>query len=228
MTLSSAQIFACLYATWPAAEIKQSGAWTFRKTPGGGNRVNAATRIDDAKEVPEASLVMVRAGQPGLDQALAHAGYLKRDATLALALKVPNTPVPPPLVTTFLGWEPLEAHRRVWAEDGIGPDRVEVMSRAKVPKTSILGRLDDKPVGVGFVGAHKDVAMVHALSVLPSQRRKGLAKFMMQRAMVWAHAQKCDYLSVLVTEDNQPARALYTALGFQPVTSYHYRAEGET
>jgi len=225
--MTSQEIFDALHATWPAQKSWEDGAWTHRESSGGGNRVNASTRLEDSSEVPNSTLVMGRPRQPYLDQALEQARYRMRDATLALTMPVPEAPEAPPLVTTFLGWEPLEAHRMIWQQDGIGPERLAIMDRVASPKTALLGRINDRPAGAGFAACHNGIAMVHALSVLEANRRQGLAQRMMMRAMVWARAQEAHTLAVLVTKANKPAIALYERLGMRADSSYHYRVKGE-
>ena len=109
----------------------------------------------------------------------------------------------------------------------IGPARLEVMGRAAV-KTAILARWNEKPAGVGFVAADQEIAMVHAVEVLANQRRQGVAQWIMRQAAFWAHAQGAETLAVICTRANTPGLSLYSALGFETVGQYHYRAEPET
>ena len=70
--------------------------------------------------------------------------------------------------------------------------------------------------------------MLHALEVAPIARRKGLATVMMRAAADWARTEGAEWLSVLVVAANEPANALYAALGMQEVSRYHYRRPRET
>jgi hypothetical protein len=58
------------------------------------------------------------------------------------------------------------------------------MERAAGPKTALLGRVRDRAAGTAFVALHDDVAMVHALEVVPGFRRAGVARNLMQGAAV--------------------------------------------
>jgi GNAT superfamily N-acetyltransferase len=114
--------------------------------------------------------------------------------------------------------------REIWATDGVGEARLAVMDRAAC-KTGILARWNEKPAGTGYIGLHGDTAMVHALVVLPHQRRQGVAQWMMRRAAFWAEAKGAREMAVLCVAANEPANALYRALGFAPAGRYHYRVQ---
>jgi GNAT superfamily N-acetyltransferase len=69
--------------------------------------------------------------------------------------------------------------------------------------------------------------MVHALEVLPHQRRKGVARWAMRQAAFWAQSQSATTLTVLCTQENFAANQLYGSLGMQLVGQYHYRTKKE-
>ena len=110
----------------------------------------------------------------------------------------------------------------IWAQGGIGPGRLAVMQRAKT-KTAILARWNEKPAGVAFAAMHGPVCMVHAVEVLPHQRRQGVARWIMRKAAFWSAAQGAKTISVLCTRSNGAALKLYQGLGFAEVAGYHYR-----
>jgi GNAT superfamily N-acetyltransferase len=235
MTPAPSQLFEAIEATWPAAEVIPEGVWLLRDGKGGGKRVSAATAmgpVSDA-DIAEAEAAMarlgqrplfrVREGEAALDALLAARGYGVLDPTDVLVLPVARlTDVKVPPVTTFTIWEPLAIMRDIWAQGGIGPARIEVMARATC-KTGILARWNEKPAGVGFVAVQGNVAMVHAVEVLPQQRRQGVAGWIMRAAAFWAQAQGAQTLVVLCTQANGGAQRLYSALGFVRAGHYHYR-----
>lgn len=238
MTLSAATLDAVLAATWPAAETRASGPFTLRRSPGGGSRVSAATldtgdvpapaQIDDAiarmhgwGQVPR---FRVRAGQARFDALLAARGYDRHDPTLIFVAPLDALPGQPPRLTAFAIWPPLAIQTDIWSAAGIGPDRLAVMARVAGPRTTIFGRLDDRPAGTGFVAAHAGVAMLHALEVRSQSRRCGLARRMIAQAVAWAREAGCTHLAVAVTQDNAPACALYAGMGMTEGAAYHYRA----
>jgi len=235
MTLPAAVLFDAIDATWPPASTQQSSGCLLRLGAGGGKRVSAATALNLGSEVDIAGaetamralgqqpLFMIRGSDQPLDDALATRGYLIVDPVVALVAPITAlTDVPVPLVTCFSIWEPLAIMEEIWAKGGIGPERLAVMHRAS-SKTGLFGRCDNKPAGCGFVAVADQLAMVHAVEVLPQFRRRGVAGWIMRQAAFWAQSQGATHISALCTRANTGALALYSNLGFEPVAEYHYR-----
>lgn len=237
MTLpTAATLYRVIDATWPAARMIHLDPWIVRAGNGGGNRVSAATvqgGFDDAciaraeaamHSLHQPALFMIRDIDSALDQRLAQLGYQIKDPvtlyaapTAAIAIKRP------PPVTSFEVWPPLQAQIEIWEEGGIGPGRIAVMDRAAVPKTTILGRLNEAPAGTLYAGIAHDCAMIHALEVAPAHRRQGHARDLTIAAAFWAKAQGAAFVTLVTTQANVAANTLYTSLGMQPVGQYHYR-----
>lgn len=232
----AARLFEAIDQTWPARRRVRAGPWWLRDGDGGGKRVSAASAVgtvaqDDIADAERAMaemgqepLFMLRPEQRALDHRLAARGYVLVDPVTVYACRVAtlaDIPIPP--VTVFEIWEPLAIMTEIWEQGGIGPARLRVMARAQGPKTGLFCRMDDRPAGVAFAARHGDTAMVHAVEVLPEQRRKGAAVWMMRAAAIWAARQDARRLAVLCTKTNLAANALYRALGFAPVAQYHYR-----
>lgn len=237
MSWTAARLSAVIDGTWPPARVLHQAPWTLRDGQGGGSRVSAATAegpVDDAaidaaevamRGLGQAPLFMIRPDEEALDALLAARGYDIVDPVNAYACPVAQlTDTPMPRVTVLPVWEPLAIMREIWAGGGIGPARLAVMARAKGPKTGLLARYNDKPGGVCFVAVHDGIAMVHALEILPHQRRQGLGRWMMRGAAFWAAAQGAETLSVVCTRANAGANRLYSSLGMRLVGQYHYRA----
>lgn len=236
MTPDLAQLYDVIDGTWPAAETRQLGRILLRRGDGGGQRVSAATALGpvtpqdiDAAEaamqtMEQPRLFQIRAGDDSLDTMLADRGYVIVDpVNLYLALVDGVATRRPPPVTAFCVWEPLAIQIDIWAKGGIGPGRLAVMHRAKGPKTSILGRLNDHPGGTAFVAIHNGIAMVHAVEVLPHQRKQGMAGWFMRLAAFWARDNGASHIAVVCTQANTAANALYASLGMALVGQYHYR-----
>jgi len=226
-------------ATWPPAATHRHGPWLIREGHGGGQRVSAASAIGNWTEadIPTAEAAMRALGQSplfvlrptdaALDTALAARGYLHHDPVVAYAAPVADlAAIDPPFLTSFPHWPPLAVACQIWEQGGIGPARIAVMNRVTGPKTAILGRTGDRAAGTAFTAIHRNVAMLHALETAPDQRRKGCAHNILRAAAIWARDHGADTLSVLVTERNTAARALYASLNFVVVGQYHYRKHG--
>ncbi|MEI6098553.1 MAG: GNAT family N-acetyltransferase [Alphaproteobacteria bacterium] len=218
-------------ATWPPFASCRLGPWRLRDGAGGGKRVSAATLESDwqvadialaVAAMPQGPLFMIRPQDGALDTALSDLGYRIVDPVLTYAAPIAQF-APPPRMTSFVHWPPLQIAVQLWAEAGIGPARLAVMDRAIGPKTALLARQGDRAVGVAYVALHGQVAMVHALEVSPPHRRQGSAQNLLAAAAHWSKAQGADTLGLAVTQSNQPARTLYERLGMVALGGYHYR-----
>lgn len=240
--MTPAALYALIEATWPSAGQTRVGPYVIRDGQGGGSRVSAATAaaIDGLAEgLPAAEaamralgqtpLFMIRHGDEALDALLDRAGYVIKDPVIGYSAPVSQLiqTLPPP-VTTFEVWPPLAVQAEIWAEGGIGPDRLAVMDRAKGPKTTILGRLEDSPAGTVYLACGPDGAMLHALETRDRFRRKGLGAHMLRACARWAARQGAEELALVVITANTVARGLYASLGMSAVGEYHYRIKTET
>ncbi|SHH06782.1 Acetyltransferase (GNAT) family protein [Cognatiyoonia sediminum] len=237
MTFPTAQtIYDAIDHTWPAAEYLTTEKWTFRRGTGGGSRVSAATANGDVSDddIVEAEaqmmrwsqsgLFMIRDGETDLDQQLERLGYVIKDpVTLYAAPLEELTQQRPPPVSSFVSWPPLASQKEIWADGGIGPERLAIMGRAEGPKTTLLGRAKDTPAGTVYVGISGAQAMIHALEVHVDMRRSGMGRILTTAAAVWAKGQGASYLSLATTDANVAANRLYSSLGMQVVGQYRYR-----
>jgi GNAT superfamily N-acetyltransferase len=235
MTLQQ-DMYDVIEATRPAANISQTGNWIIRQGAGGGQRVSSATAngpVGDG-DIPAAEQAMRALGQDplfmlhhddtALDGLLAARGYLFHDPVLMYHCPIETlTALNPARLAAFPVWPPLEIVREIWTENGIGPGRQAVMERAQGPKTAILARHNDRAAGCAYVAIHGKTAMLHALEVVPEQRRQGVANNIMGCAAIWAQNQGATSFSVICVRENSPANALYTSLGMKNVGYYHYR-----
>lgn len=230
-------------ATWPPAARRRLGNWVLRDGQGGGSRVSSARWLGDApplgEEVAEAIAAMEETGGPvifqvpreerGLDAALAQAGLVVRDPTLIMegeAAEIASFAPRDPTGAVPTG-APLAIMRGLWAEGGVGPERLAVMARVAGESTCLLSRHRDKPAAVAFVARHEDIAMLHALHVVPSARRQGVARQMLGQAAVWALEVGATRIGLATTGENLPAQGVFSGAGMGVVGHYHYRARQE-
>ncbi|OUD09864.1 hypothetical protein BVC71_08560 [Marivivens niveibacter] len=230
-----AQLYDVIDATWAPFAKHQVGAFTVREGAGGGSRVSCATGpadengIDIAaakmRELGQTPIFMIRDGQSDLDDILGQSGYRVKDPVTLYAAPIDRIATEWTYSTEIYDiWPPVAIQREIWAAGGIDNARINVMERTKGPKTSIMGRIGDIPAGTGFVSISDQIAMVHALEVSPDCRRKGVAIRILRRMAFWAKAHKATHISLVVTNANVAANALYTSLGFDVVGHYHYRS----
>jgi GNAT superfamily N-acetyltransferase len=229
----SEAFYEAIDGTWAPAAIQRDGGWVFRDGQGGGSRVSATTT-----EVPgslpdldlaeaRSNLFMIRPGEDALDAALAAKGYSVKDPVNLYACAAEQLcDMPVPRVTMLPVWEPLEIMKDIWAAGGIGPERLAVMHRVPGPKTGFLGRHKDKPAGAAFTASYKGITMVHAIEILPHQRRNGMGAWVMRASAFWARKHGAKTVAVLCTQANEGANALYASLGMPVVGQYHYRVRG--
>ena len=230
----TAPFAAAMAATWPPLAVHSAGPWAVGQGAGGGKRVSAAWAARDwgAGDIALAEAAQAALGQDklfviwpwdaALDAALAAEGYAKIEPVLAYTAPV-SAFAPPQRMTSFPHWPPLQIAKDIWADGGILGGRLAVMGRVSGPKTVVLGRTADRPSGAAFVALHGTTAMVHAVEVRESQRRKGAGRQLLAAAALWGAQQGADRLALAVTKANTAARALYASLGMQPVGEYHYR-----
>jgi ribosomal protein S18 acetylase RimI-like enzyme len=222
-------------ATWPAASVRRLGPFALREGAGGGQRVSAGS-VEGAFSAGELAAAIAAMDQPlfviypgrsaedaALDAALEARGFALHDPVVAYAAPVASLTGELPYLAGFPHWPPLASACEVWAEGGIGPARVAVMERVAGPKTAVLARGGDRAAGAVFVACHGGVAMLHALEVRPAQRRQGAGGHLLRAAANWAAGQGAEVLSLVVTERNAAARALYARAGMAEVGRYHYR-----
>lgn len=224
--------------TWPAAATHSCGCFILRDGQGGGKRVSAATLngdlvLDDIaaakagmRALNQQPLFQIREGDTELDVALEARGYEVVDPVIMYVIPAKELATErPPRTAAIPAWEPLQIMKEIWAEGGIGPARLEVMNRAHMPKTGFVSRWQDKPAGASFLGMHNGIGMVHALEILPFQRRQGVARFLMHRAAFWTLENGGTHLAVICTKANVGADRLYSSLGMTVVGEYHYRCK---
>ncbi len=236
MSLPTQQrLYEVLERTWPHAGAYRAGPWTMRDGAGGGKRVSATTAdgaftvkdlaLAEAKAagLNQTPLFFLRDGEAELDAMLEQSGYSIIDPVTLYAAPIDEIAQKPPPVSTFVVWPPLAIMADLWAECGIARERVDVMHRATQPKTGLLARITDQPAGAAFVSIDQDIAMIHAMVVLPRFRRQGAARNMLRGAACWAQDHGATSLTLAVTTANTAANALYASLGMQVVGHYHYR-----
>ena len=237
MTLPAiTQLYDVIEHTWPAAKVWDQGPFTLRQGNSGGSRVSASTLNAPAatadltatenamQDMGQPRLFMVQHGQEAFDADLDAGVYVVKDPCWIYAAPIEAmTQDALPHKTCFPVWPPLAAQSEFWELGGIGPARLAIMERAREPKTAVLGRANDRPAGTVFAAIHSGIAMLHALEIHPDFRRLGVGRHLTKGVAHWAKSQGASHLSLITTQANTAANALYTSLGMQVVGQYHYR-----
>lgn len=236
-------VYEILDATWPAKSTLSADGFTLRVGEGGIKRISCATlagplsaaSIDAAEaaqaQIGQQSLFMIRpdlSEEEGLlDAELEQRGYQVIDPVTTYHAPVASLTAEIPPITAFAHWPPLQILRDLWAENAVGAARQAVMERACAPKAALLGRLQDRAAGGAFVAIHRETAMLHALCTAPHFQRQGLGRYLIHEAANWAAENGARDFTLVVTRNN-PANALYRALGMRRICDYHYRVKADT
>ena len=227
MTLPSIKdLYDVIDFTWPAASTQTHKGWLIREGKGGGKRVSAAVQIEANAQIKDAELAMdtlnqnyifmIRKGEELLDENLAKQGYDLVDPVVILASPIG-------LINKQYDGDfhltPSAVMQSTWLKGGVGPARLDVMKRTKVPKIYV----DIDATAVAYAAISNDILMVHAVEVSKSHRRKGLGKKIMSPIADWGSKKGAKYLAVITVIENMPARSLYINMGMEKVGHYHYR-----
>lgn len=237
-TPDPSRLMAALEATWAPAEIRQTDGWVLRRGAGGGKRVSAASGTGEAGDIDAAEaaqrawdqprLFQLTPGDAALDAQLAGRGYAIIDPTVFYAAPVAAlTGDQSHLAAAYRCQFRPAIMEEIWEQGGIGSARRAITDRVTRPKLFLMSRADDTPAGVAFAAVDGEIAMIHAIEVLPGLRRRGAGVLLMELAARWAAEQNAAWLALAVTEANAPARTLYERLGMGEAGRYHYRIAKE-
>lgn len=92
-----------------------------------------------------------------------------------------------------------------------------------------LALLDGEPVGFVMARVAAEDAEILAIGVLPSGRRRGIGRRLVEAALIAARRLGATALFLEVAEDNEAARTLYRTCGFFSVgrrPGYYKRQDG--
>ena len=68
------------------------------------------------------------------------------------------------------------------------------MKRAQGAKTGFVSRWNDQPAGTSFMAMHDGIGMVHAVEILPHQRRQGVGRFDAARSFLGSGAGRAYFV----------------------------------
>ncbi len=220
---------------WPQVETEQVGAWVLRTDPAPVGRLlkraNSALAIGDPGvplgEAAEAvtrfyaarerePLVQVLADSPE-ERFFADAGWELvpgGDAEFLIGSVARTARALRPAAA--LDFETLLAGNR--------PREAQVGVVSDGPRLNVELRIGNRLVGGGRAARSGDWLGVHALSVEPELRRRGLGRRIMAELVEWGAEQGATTLWLHVEVDNHAAQALYASLGMTPHHALRYLA----
>ncbi|MFM9847753.1 MAG: GNAT family N-acetyltransferase [Hyphomicrobiaceae bacterium] len=227
--------------SWPALQRMPIDGWLWRCTSGGSVRANTVATlafsgadveaaIDDVERlyraagVPSRFAVSEVSAPSDLDQRLAARGYQRGDDHVTMAKSVSACAVPPD--TVALGAERTPEWMTVYLS-GLTEDRRGVAPRilAGLPSHRMYfaclrqGRIATSGLSI----ADGQFASVQCMATAQEAQRQGGARAVLAAIEAWAAAQGCTTLYLQTGADNDGARALYRACGFDLAGYYHTR-----
>lgn len=238
--------------SWPGLEVQRLGGWILRAAGGFTRRGNSALATGDpgvaldqaldavtgfyrARDLPPSVQIPVPlpasgAAPPLLLTALAERGW-RQDAPTSVMTADLRRPAPtlsrpgqlPEGYTIDLAAEPDDAWLAACRYRGaaLPPVARAVLTAAPV-QDFVSVRHGGRTAAVGRVGVAAGWAGVSAMQVADDQRRKGLARAVLQVLCESAVRHGARYAYLQVDADNEPARALYHSAGFTDHHHYSY------
>ena len=232
----------CLRDAWPASESEEHRGWLLRATGGGDNRTNSVWpgaflpdgSLDEAIGQAEAfyhrhnltpRFQMIEGAAPdGLDAVLAARGYARQTPCTVLAKPVASVPMPPEvLFSTFPtpGWLDMYIAHQTPAK---AAECRYIIVRVPASRAFLLLREEGQPVSLALAVRRGSDVAVEGILTRRDRRRSGRARIVATAAEAWASGQGANRLLVALDDDNEAAVGLFTALGYAPLSAYHYRA----
>jgi ribosomal protein S18 acetylase RimI-like enzyme len=231
---------------WGYTERAYIGGWELRAAGGHTGRANSAIPTGDSGMPLSQTLEAVQEwyaerGLPGavqtidgspLDEAIADLGHLetlrpglRQSAPVGPALEILKSSTDPDHVaklTTQLPEDYFTAYRRGY---GIPAFRTILTSGDALIAFAVVRADNGEALSVGRVAIDtgSGYAGIAALATAEHARRRGLARIVLRDLLTFAAEHGAENTYLEVEEDNSPARALYTSLGYATAHRYHSR-----
>ena len=232
---------------WPAADSTELDGWLVRRNAGVTLRANSVLPADAPSDLGKAldyvenlyqahgitpSFQISSAARPAdLDAQLEARGYEIRTPTLVQCAEVADilAKLPEPTVEMNISTAPDDSWTDFWWRvDGHGSPAEKATARQILDRGRALYatvRSGDHITAIGRLALVDDWSGLYCLAVDEHLRRQGLAQAVVHGLLQAATVQGIGRIWLAVVEANAPARALYDRLGFQTVSSYHYRVK---
>jgi ribosomal protein S18 acetylase RimI-like enzyme len=227
--------------TWRGLEQRPYGDWLLRAGGGFTGRANSVLAVGDPGCDVAAALERVRQwyaerGLPALLQlpeadpanaAMAAAGWEQQHVTIVQTAPIAPTLdllAPRPDLETTVDAVPSATWLSLMHDlDQADPAaHVAILTGPAVVGFATVFQ-DGVPVAIGRCSIEGPWAGVTSVDVAPSRRRQGLGRAVMRSLIAWAADQGTRAVYLQVRALNEPALALYAALGFRTHHPYCYR-----
>jgi len=161
----------------------------------------------------------------GLVPALAKAGYAAFDPTLVLGREVHVQD------GGSNGVEVRQMEKDAWLclrADLTGKSLAKWMKHGEIlntiiPRKALFGLFaKGKPLACGMGVVEGNLLGFFSVLTAPTERKKGYGRKMMHVLTNWGVREGADYGYLQVEDDNEPAKAMYTRLGFSLCYKYDY------
>lgn len=163
-------------------------------------------------------------GHEPLDALLDRRGYVRRDATEVMTLALTGQAEGSPSLRLL----PTEQWLDVYGQLTGMPAAARALHGAilrGIPLPcayGVIGSAED-PLACGLAVLEQDLVGLFDVVTHPSARRRGRGLELVTNLLAWAHTHGARRAYLQMVTDNQPARQLYSKLGFEPLYRYWYR-----
>lgn len=250
MADSVAELEACAFRAWPAAEVAERGGWRLRWSQGLTRRGNsvlpvAATgdaplgaRIDEVlafygeRNAPARFQLSPVAEPAGLDAALAARGF---EVEAPVSIQVAGAEgvagrAEPGGVSARVEADPEGEWFAISGGRGRFTPQADVyrgfLRRIGARAGFAIAHRGDEPIAVGLGVVDGAWCGVFSMLTLPKHRGAGAGRAVLAALGGWARARGAARLYLQVERDNAPALRLYAGAGFRESYGYHYRVAG--
>jgi GNAT superfamily N-acetyltransferase len=231
-----------LINAWPSFDYQVYDGWLLRLAKGYSKRANSASplmpgaRLDDAlaDHMVEHFLAanvrptfrLTSLEDPGVDALLERRGLSTIEPTVVLTKRIPEECTVDPSVIL----EPKVSPR--WVREtaqSYGGDKasdailIEIVSRIRQTAVFATLDIDDRHVAWGLGVLERGYVGLYDVVVAPELRGIGFGRKIVTSLMAWGRDTGAHTAYLQVREDNEVARGLYTALGYERAYRYTHR-----
>ncbi len=230
---------------WPGLQLEWDGSWARRAAGGYTKRANC-TQCFDPDDYEDADLRVISAASwmvrqkikpvfritplsaPELDATLDEAGWQIIDPSHLFAMVLgEHEPDAEAHILSVSDPKFLTAARKLQAYDDATMAAMQALLGAfTIPAAGVVLTRDGEAVASSIMAVADGIVITGNVVTDPTRRRQGLARAMMQSGLAWARGQGARYAALNVQADNEPAKALYSGLGYAHQYDYSYRIPG--